>query len=170
MACSSAGEQATVVIESTTTVSHPVTHVTVVPTTAPTTTAVAEVDPGDLEGWELIEIKLGSLSMVVALADDVPERSRGLMGVENLGDLAGMLFEYSMPSRSGFWMQGTVIPLDIAFFTAEGVLVDAFEMEPCDATPCPMYYSRAEYQWALETPAGRLAELGSDVRLVVGAG
>jgi len=135
-----------------------------------TTTSKASVDAGDLEGWELVQISLGSSSLLVALADDVPERSRGLMGVGELGDLAGMLFQYPAPSRTGFWMQGTLIPLDIAFFTAEGMLVDAFEMELCEASPCPFYYPEADFQWALETPAGSLGELSSDDRLAVDDG
>ena len=141
-------------------------------TTVPMVTATSEtqVDAGDLEGWEHIQITLGSSHLLVALADEVPERSRGLMGVNELGDLAGMLFSYPAPSRSGFWMQGTLIALDISFFTAEGVLVDAFEMELCEANPCPFYYSQADFQWALETPAGLLGELSSDVRLAVGNG
>lgn len=135
-----------------------------------TTTSEASVDAGDLEGWEHVQITLGSSTLLVALADNVPERSRGLMGVADLGDLAGMLFHYQAPSRSGFWMQGTLTPLDIAFFTAEGVLVDAFEMELCEANPCPLYYPDADFQWALETPAGSLGELSSDVRLAVDNG
>jgi uncharacterized membrane protein (UPF0127 family) len=52
-------------------------------------------------------------------------------------------------------MKNTLIPLDVAFFTVEGVLVDLLRMEPCTADPCPIYQPRGEYRYALETEVGR---------------
>lgn len=101
----------------------------------------------------------------VAVAD-TPERwQAGLMGVEELGDLEGMLFVFPESISGSFWMKDTLIPLDIAFFEADGVLVAVLEMEPCRADPCPRYGPGVPYRLALEAPAGALASLPSEARL-----
>ncbi|HEX5671939.1 MAG TPA: DUF192 domain-containing protein, partial [Acidimicrobiia bacterium] len=69
--------------------------------------------------------------------------------------------------QAGFWMKDTIIPLDIAFFAADGSLVNLQTMEPCQADPCPFYHPGAPFRWALEAPAGDLDGLGSDATLIV---
>ncbi|HEX5630327.1 MAG TPA: DUF192 domain-containing protein [Acidimicrobiia bacterium] len=91
----------------------------------------------------------------MAVADTPERRTQGLMGVTDLGDLDGMLFVFDADSTSGFWMKNTLIPLDIAFFTAEGVLVDLLRMTPCEADPCPVYEPAGSYRYAIETEIGR---------------
>lgn len=91
----------------------------------------------------------------VAVADTPELRAQGLMGVTDLGDLDGMLFVFDEDAASGFWMRDTIIPLDIAFFTVDGVLVDLLHMEPCTTTACPIYQPRGEYRYAIETAVGR---------------
>ena len=114
---------------------------------------------GDLVGWDTTSIDVGGEGLVVAVADDPGERAQGLMGVEQLGDLDGMLFVFSQESLGGFWMKGTLIPLDIAFFNDERAFVDMLSMVPCTADPCPSYVPDGPFSWALETPAGALPSL-----------
>ena len=104
-------------------------------------------------------ITVGGQGLIVAIADDPVERAQGLMGVEQLGDLDGMLFVFFQESLGGFWMKGTLIALDIAFFDDDRILVDTLSMVPCTADPCPSYVPAAPYSWALETPAGALPNL-----------
>jgi len=142
-----------------------VTTTTVAPTTvAPTTTSgstttTVDIDTGDLVGWETAAIDVGGQGLTVAVADDPGERAQGLMGVEHLGDLDGMLFVFSSESLGGFWMKGTLIPLDIVFFDDDRAFVDMLSMVPCTADPCPSYVPEGPFSWALETPAGSLAPL-----------
>ena len=97
------------------------------------------------------------LDVVVAV-----DRGRGLMGVDELGDVDGMLFDYSaeaLPSRSTFWMQGVRIPLDVAFFGQDRRLIAQLSMPLCPeaaqaSRACPRYASPAPFRWALETEAG----------------
>jgi uncharacterized protein len=99
------------------------------------------------------------LDVVVAV-----DRGRGLMGVHHLGDVDGMLFDYSAeasPSRSTFWMQGVRIPLDVAFFGEDRRLIAQLSMPLCPevaqaSRACPTYASPAPFRWALETAAGSL--------------
>jgi uncharacterized membrane protein (UPF0127 family) len=97
------------------------------------------------------------LDVVVAV-----DKGRGLAGVDDLGDLDGMLFDYSaesFASRSTFWMQGVRIPLDVAFFGEDRRLIAQLAMPLCPETAqasraCPRYASPAPFRWALETEAG----------------
>ena len=59
------------------------------------------------------------------------------MDVSDLRDLDGMLFEFEQDTTVGFWMKGTLLTLDIAFFDTGGGLVDHFTMEPCVRTRVP---------------------------------
>jgi hypothetical protein len=87
------------------------------------------------------------------------------MGVTDLGGLDGMLFVFQADSEGGFWMKNTLIPLDIAFFTADGGFVDALTMVPCVEDPCPTYRPDGSYRYALEAPAGGLAFVTPTARL-----
>lgn len=104
-------------------------------------------------------ITVGGQGLMVAVADDPGERAQGLIGVERLGDLDGMLFVFFQEALGGFWMKGTLIPLDIAFFDDDRIFVDTLSMVPCTADPCPSYVPEAPYSWALETPSGSLPPL-----------
>jgi uncharacterized membrane protein (UPF0127 family) len=84
------------------------------------------------------------------------------MDVDDLGDIDGMLFDYSFElaeSRSRFWMQGVGVPLDIAFFGDDRRLIAQLAMPLCPEAAqashaCPTYASPAPFRWALETDAG----------------
>lgn len=58
----------------------------------------------------------------VELAVTSSERSKGLMAREDLGDSEGMLFIFKTEGRYGFWMEGMVIPLDILWIDAVGIV------------------------------------------------
>ena len=55
-------------------------------------------------------------------------------------------------------MKDTLLPLDIAFFTAEGAFVDGFTMEPCTTASCPSYQPSGAYRYALEVPSGDMPD------------
>jgi uncharacterized membrane protein (UPF0127 family) len=103
---------------------------------------------------------VGGQAWRVAVADDPAERSRGLMGVEDLGSLRGMLFVFAEDSTAAFWMKDTPLALDIAFFAADGSLVGRFDMEPCPEGDCLAYRPGGTYRFALEVPAGGFSDVG----------
>lgn len=135
----------------------PATTVPAVVTTAdgaPTTTESAPtttIDTGDVIGFGLQLIALGDQELVVAVADTAALRGRGLMGVEGLGSLDGMLFSWGGEMvTSGFYMKNTLVPLTIAFYAPDGSLVDSLRMVPCEADPCETYRASAPYAYAIE--------------------
>jgi len=116
--------------------------------------ACAPDEPEELDGFSTSTIWIDEHELVVVVAETPRQRSQGLMGVTDLGGLDGMLFVFQSESTGGFWMKDTLIPLDIAFFDAGGVLVDVLTMEPCTADPCPSYRPSGPYLTAVEAPAG----------------
>jgi uncharacterized membrane protein (UPF0127 family) len=113
--------------------------------------------PDALAGWPVREIRLDGEVLTVVVAQDL---GRGLSGVDGLGDLDGMLFEYPAevaPGAHPFWMAGVRFPLDILFFDGAGRLVDRTRMAPCDPpVDCPRHAAPGPFRWVLETAAGRL--------------
>lgn len=80
-----------------------------------------------------------------------------------LGEIDGMLFEWSGLTESTFWMKDTLITLDIAFFDGSGRLVELMTMTPCVQEACPTYGPNSPYRWAIEAPVGGvLATVSAD--------
>lgn len=71
----------------------------------------------------------------VEVADDASERAQGLMNRDKMASAAGMLFVYETPQRARFWMRNTLIPLDMIFADAAGVVTRVHENAvPLDET------------------------------------
>lgn len=99
----------------------------------------------------------GAVEVLAKVAVDPQDRARGLMEVTDLPDGAGMLFLFGEERTGGFWMWNTVIPLDIAFADADGLVHTTATMPPCEAersTQCPVTAPAEPYRAALEVPAG----------------
>ena len=89
------------------------------------------------------------------IADDNTERSYGLMYRPHMREQLGMAFRWDADTSGGFWMKNTLIPLSIAFFDADGVILDILDMDPCTEDPCPVYDPDADsYRGALEVNQG----------------
>jgi uncharacterized protein len=100
------------------------------------------------------------LRLNVQIASTEAERSRGLMGVTHLADDQGMVFAFPGVTNTAFWMKDTLIPLDIAFWTSDGMLVTATQMQPCTADPCLLYHSQQAYIDSVEVAGGLLERAG----------
>jgi len=80
----------------------------------------------------------GQASFSVDVADDNAERAQGLMFVDNMPTLTGMLFVYDRPQSVSFWMKNTLIPLDMLFVAPDGEVLRVHENAiPGDLTPIP---------------------------------
>ncbi|KGQ22941.1 DUF192 domain-containing protein [Thermus filiformis] len=99
-------------------------------------------------------------TLKVEVADTPERQAQGLMFRTHLGEDEGMVFLFSAPTAGGFWMKNTLIPLSIAFFDRQGVVLRILDMAPCKKDPCPVYYPGVVYQGALEVNQGWFARRG----------
>jgi uncharacterized membrane protein (UPF0127 family) len=89
--------------------------------------------------------------LYVDIADTPTKLAQGLMGVKSMDDNKGMLFKFKDSNYRGFWMSNTYIPLDIAFISDEGKILQISEMIPHNTRPV---YSDNKCKYALETNKG----------------
>jgi uncharacterized membrane protein (UPF0127 family) len=69
-----------------------------------------------------------------------------------------MLFDYGHEQLASFWMQNTLIPLDMIFIGADGVVKTIHvNARPLDTTSIP---SEVPIRFVLEIPGGRSTEIG----------
>ncbi len=100
----------------------------------------------------------GSAQFSVSVADTNQERAQGLMFVESMATLEGMLFVYDRPRRVSFWMRNTLIPLDMVFVGPDGVVDKIHSMaQPLDETPI---FGGSDIQYVLEINGGLAERLG----------
>jgi hypothetical protein len=94
----------------------------------------------------------------VEVADTNRKREIGLMCRTQLAPDRGMLFDFKKSQEVYFWMENTLIPLDMVFIGADGRVVSvARNAAPMDRTPIP---SHGVILGVLEIAGGRAAALG----------
>ncbi len=100
----------------------------------------------------------GDFPFTVEIADTNESRAQGLMFRTTLAPDAGMLFDYHSEQLASFWMQNTLIPLDMIFIGADGVVKTIHvNARPLDTTTIP---SGVPVRFVLEIPGGRSEEIG----------
>jgi uncharacterized protein len=105
-----------------------------------------------------IQSKEKTHSFVVEVAATGQEQQRGLMFRTELADNRGMIFPFRDVRMASFWMKNTVIPLDIIFIRADGIIENIeqdtvpYSLQPVEST--------GPVGAVLELRAGLTAELG----------
>ena len=96
----------------------------------PAPTPVAATEEASVE--VRFHVRQGSVATRVRLAVTDLEKSRGLMGTAQLPENEGMAFLYESDTQMRFWMKDTPLDLDIAFVSAEGVILEVKTMRAGD--------------------------------------
>jgi uncharacterized membrane protein (UPF0127 family) len=103
----------------------------------------------------------GNARFTVELADEPEEQALGLMNRASLPLAAGMYFVNRQPRTTSFWMRNTLIPLDMLFIDARGVVQHIHHNAiPLDETPI---MGGDDILTVLEINGGLAARLGIDV-------
>jgi uncharacterized membrane protein (UPF0127 family) len=105
-----------------------------------------------------IETAAGPRNFTVEIADNDLARERGLMFRTALAADRGMLFDFVEPQETAFWMKNTLIPLDMLFVRADGVIANIkADAKPGDLNPIP---SDGPIRAVIEIAGGGAAKLG----------
>ena len=99
-----------------------------------------------------IMLRIGPVALEAEVADEIDERTIGLMGREELAEGKGMLFVFREPQAMSFWMRDTLVPLSIAYINAAGVIREIHDLQPLDEMPARSAFRDLLY--ALEVPQG----------------
>lgn len=130
---------------------------------APMAACAGAQTPKDATGRPLEPLTIvtasGEHAFMVEIADEEPERERGLMFREPLADDRGMLFEFPDVAERGFWMRNTPSSLDIIYIDPQGRIVSiASHAVPYSELTIP---SHGAASGVLELRAGRAEEIGA---------
>lgn len=97
-------------------------------------------------------------TFTVEVATTPDDRALGLMDRDKLDANKGMVFDYGEPTMARMWMRRTLIPLDMVFIDADGVIQHIHaNAEPKDET---VIASPVAVRWVLEIPGGRASAIG----------
>lgn len=105
-------------------------------------------------------MQIGNRTFLVEIANNDPDRARGLMERPSLPPDRGMIFVFAREEPRSFWMKNVPFPLDIIFLDAGGKVVDIKRMLPLDLRSVP---SARPAKYAIEVNAGVAAEVGLKV-------
>ncbi len=100
----------------------------------------------------------GTFSYHLEIADSPPEQQRGLMFRETMAPDFGMIFVFGEDRQRTFWMRNTLIPLDMVFVRADGV-VDSVQPMATPRTDDPRP-SDGPARYVIELVGGEAARVG----------
>ena len=103
-------------------------------------------------------LSFGHAEVSVELAIDPATQAKGLMYRDSLPENQGMLFVFDRPKQMSFWMRNTHIPLDIGYFTTDGILREIYPLYPHDETSRRSI--RSDLLFALEVNQGWYEKYG----------
>jgi uncharacterized membrane protein (UPF0127 family) len=137
---------------------------------APTAALASEPQerlPAPGEAWVIF----GTDTVTAEVARTAEEREKGLMYTNKLDKGRGMLFVFQDVQIRSFWMENTLIPLDIAYLDESLIISDIQAMEPLTTDLHP---SARPAMFALEVPMGWFAEMGisagAEAKVIFGPG
>lgn len=103
--------------------------------------------------------KVNGKEIKVWIMDDDGKREEGMMWLteKEVKDNEGMLFVFSNSEPRTFWMQNTVLPLDIAYIDPKGKVLNVAKGKSYDETGLP---SKGSAQYVLELKQGQAEKFG----------
>lgn len=103
-----------------------------------------------------IPLMIGGQTLVSEVADEDPERQKGMMFRREMAEGTGMLFVFDAPQPAAFWMKNTLVPLSVAYVNSAGMILEIHDLQPQDERPVRSQFATIAY--ALEVPQGWFAK------------
>jgi uncharacterized protein len=135
-------------------------------TTAPPSPSVP-VPPTDPESQRIyplqslptVKIALPKRTVAAWVMDDDSKRGEGMMFLQDkdVRPDQGMIFVFPSEAPRSFWMQNTLIPLDIAYIGADGTVRSVARGKALDESPLP---SDGPARYVLELKSGEATRCG----------
>ena len=112
-----------------------------------------------LDELQLVKIKIGTHEFNTWVMDTESKRQEGMMFLKNedFKDTDAMIFVFNKPQELGFWMQNTLVDLDIAYVNERKTIIRAVTMKALDETSVP---SHGLAKYAIEFRGGLFKKLG----------
>ena len=105
------------------------------------------------------EIKVGTTTLRVALAQTPAVREQGLSGRAALPEGKGMLFFFDRPDRMRFWMPDMHFAIDMVWIASDWKIVDISENATPESYP-RTFEPKEPAQYVLEVPSGYAKKQG----------
>jgi hypothetical protein len=99
-----------------------------------------------------IRLYIGAEELIAELALTVEQHAAGMMWRTNMAENEAMLFVFSRPHQTAFWMKNTPLPLSAAYIGADGKILEIHELQPHNTNAVASRSS--EIQYVLETKSG----------------
>ena len=103
-------------------------------------------------------LQVGKVSIQTEIAILPEERQKGLMYRDRLKYGEGMFFIFENAAPQHFWMKNTRIPLDIGYFSPEGILLEIHAAKPFNLSGVPSRSKKV--QFVLELNQGDFRKMG----------
>ncbi len=100
------------------------------------------------------EIRLGSETFFVDIAETNRDRSAGLSGRKSIGQNQGMLFVFNQESKYPFWMKGMLFPIDFIWIKNNKIVEFTKNAIPNEGIVPKIYMPESPVNMVLEIASG----------------
>lgn len=120
-----------------------------------------------LDDLERAKIKIGEHEFNAWIMDSYLKRMEGMMFLENsdFKDTDAMIFVFKEAEPQRFWMKNTLVPLDIAYCSADKKILNTYTMKALDIDTD--YSSAGPSKYVIEFRAGLFKKLGIKAGMTV---
>lgn len=112
-----------------------------------------------LDKLERVTLKAAGHDIPTWVMDTDPKKQEGMMWLvdKDVKDDEGMIFVFAKAAHQGFWMENTILPLDIIFISKDKKVLNIQHGKPYDQTNLP---SAGDAMYVLEMKDGASKRLG----------